>query len=156
MGTSTINVDKQKLVISFERVIDAPVDRVWAAHADPEQIPKWWGPRRYSTTVDKMDFREGGEWRYLNEDDNGGKFAFRGVYKEIVEHDHITWTFEFEQFAGHIVTETISFEDLGGKTRLKVESYYPSIEDLEGAMQSGMLDGANETWDRLEELVEVQ
>ena len=45
-----------------ERVFDAPRERVFAAFTDPELIPRWWGPRRMTTTVDEMDVRVGGKW----------------------------------------------------------------------------------------------
>ncbi len=40
-------------------------------------------------------------------------------------------------------------EDLGGRTRLTARSRFPSVEDLQGALATGMIDGALETYDRL-------
>lgn len=42
------------------RVLDAPVDRVWEAWRDPEQVKQWWGPRGFTCPVAQLDFREGG------------------------------------------------------------------------------------------------
>jgi uncharacterized protein YndB with AHSA1/START domain len=149
--STNIAPGRQELFIS--RVINAPRARVFRAHVDPEQIPKWWGPARYATIVDKMDARPGGEWRYLNRDADGNEFAFHGVYVEIVEPERITWTFEFEGAPGHISLETITFEETDGKTLLKVHSVYQSVEDRDAVLGAGMLDGLAETWDRLEALV---
>lgn len=49
---------KRGLVVT--RVFDAPVDRVWKAWTDPEQVMRWWGPDHFTSPSAKMDFREGG------------------------------------------------------------------------------------------------
>jgi uncharacterized protein YndB with AHSA1/START domain len=71
------------------------------------------------------------------------------------EPDFITWTFNFEPIGpGHEITETFTFTDLGdGKTKLRTVSHYKSLEDLEGMLESGMEEGAEQTWNRLERLV---
>ncbi len=75
------------------------------------------------------------------------------MYREIVPPERLVSTFEFEGAPGHIVLDTVTFEDLGRKTRLTVASQFDSLEALEGMVGSGMEDGARETWDRLEELL---
>lgn len=157
MGRNNLTVEPERLTFTMSRVFDAPRQRVWQAHTDPEQILKWWGPRKYETIVDTMDVRVGGKWWYLTKDAEGNEFAFHGEYKEIVEPKRITWTFEFEPMAGHIFTETITFEEVeDGKTKVTTQSVFDSLEDLDGMLQSGMEDGATETWDRLEGLVRTK
>ena len=41
-------------------------------------------------------------------------------------------------------------EDLGGRTRITVTSVFDSVEDRDGMLQSGMEQGAGESYDRLE------
>lgn len=159
MSKNNLQIDREKNITTMERVFDAPREILWKAHTDPALISQWWGPRDYETIVEKMDVREGGEWRYIHkgEDENGqpAEYTFYGVYKEIKEAESITWTFNFEPIdPGHEVTETVYFEKLeGGRTKLRTVSHYNIIEDLEGMVQSGMEEGATESWDRLEELV---
>ena len=50
-----------------------------------------------------------------------------------------------------IVIQTL--EDLGGRTKLTARSRFPTAEALEGALTSGMVGGAIESWDRLAEEV---
>lgn len=50
---------KQDLV--FTRVFDAPLERVWKAWTDPEEVMRWWGPNHFSCPLAKLDFREGGK-----------------------------------------------------------------------------------------------
>lgn len=161
MSKNNLHIDKEKKITTMERVFDAPRELLWKAHTDPKLIPQWWGPRDTEAVVEKMEVREGGEWRYIHKgkDEKGqpAEYAFYGVYKEIKEPESITWTFNFEPIGpGHEITETIYFDDLGdGKTKLRAVSHYLSIEDLDGMVQSGMEDGATQTWDRLEELAKT-
>ena len=43
--------------IRIMRVYDAPVEAVWDAWTDPEQVAKWWGPRGFTLTTHSKDFR---------------------------------------------------------------------------------------------------
>lgn len=56
---TSLTTPSEREIVS-ERTYDAPRDRVFAAFIDPELIPRWWGPRRMTTTVDRMDVRVGG------------------------------------------------------------------------------------------------
>jgi uncharacterized protein YndB with AHSA1/START domain len=155
MKNDDFAVDREKLEVRLSRVFDAPRERLFAAFTDPGQISKWWGPRGMTTVVDKFDFREGGIWRFVHRDSDGKEYAFNGVYKEIVEPERITDTFEFEPAAGHVMTETVVFERLpDGKTRVVGTARYANIEDLEGMVGSGMESGWSESYERLAELVE--
>jgi uncharacterized protein YndB with AHSA1/START domain len=53
-----------------------------------------------------------------------------------------------------ILTDTVTLEELGGKTRVEVTSRFDSVEDRDGMLNSGMEAGATESWDRLAELLE--
>ncbi len=49
---------KRDLIIT--RVFDVPVERVWNAWSNSDQVMRWWGPTGFTCPVAKMDFREGG------------------------------------------------------------------------------------------------
>lgn len=137
------------------RVFDAPRDLVFAAYTDPKHIPRWWGQRSSTTIVDKMDVRPGGGWRYIQRDPDGNEYAFNGEYREIVPPERLVSTFEFEGMPGHVVVDSATFAEIDGKTTVTVTSLFQSAEDLDGMLDSGMESGANESWDRLAELLET-
>ena len=139
--------------IEMARVFDAPRDLIWKVITDPAQVPNWWGPRRFTTVVDTMDVRPGGVWRYLHRGEDGTEYGFNGEYREIVPPEKIVQTFEFEGMPVHIAVETMTLEERDGKTIFRVRSLYPSVEDRDAVIQSGMESGAAETYDRLEELL---
>jgi len=154
--TTTILAEPGKQEILITREFEAPRELVFKACTDPELIPQWWGPRNLSTEVDKMDVRPGGQWRFLNRDAQGNAYGFHGVYHEILAPERIIDTFEFEGLpeTGHVTLETMKLEALpGGRTRLTVQSVFQSVADRDGMLQSGMEEGLNETYDRLEELL---
>ena len=154
MSKNNLVVEREKLSFTMSRVFDAPRELVWKVYTDPELVSKWWGLRNSTTIVDKMDVKVGGVWRYIQKDAEGNEYAFNGVYKEVVAPERLTYTFEFEPLAGHIATDTLTFEEQpDGKTKITARTTFDTLEDLEGMLQSGMEDGANETWDRLEELL---
>lgn len=141
---------KQEFVIT--RLLDAPPERVFKAMTDPKLVAQWWGPRKYATIVDKLDFRVGGTWRYINRDGEGHDFVFHGVYHAIEAARRVVQTFEFEGVPGHVSLETMTLQDRAGKTLITAHAVFQSVADRDGMMQEGMEEGANETYDRLEEL----
>ena len=125
---------------------------MWRTYTDPKLIPEWWGPRFLKTTVDRMDFRNGGSWRFIHEDVTKKVFGFSGEYREIVEGKRIILTFVFEAFRDSVMVQTTTFEDLPrGQTRVTQVSRFPSLEALEGMVGTGMEQGSIESWDRLAE-----
>jgi len=117
-------------------------------------IPKWWGPRNLTTIVDKMDLKEGGLWRFINKDEKGEEYGFHGEYKEIVPPEKVVQTFEFEGMPGHIVTETMTLEEIDAEhTKMTIHSVFASPEDRTGMVNSGMEKGSTESYDRLAELL---
>jgi uncharacterized protein YndB with AHSA1/START domain len=147
-------VSKATRQVTMSRLFDAPRKRVFEAYTDPKLIPKWWGPRSQTTTVETMDVRVGGRWRYVSRESDGKEFAFRGTFLEIVPPERLVSTFEYEGMPGHVSQDTATFEDLGRQTKVTVTTRFDSLEDLEGMLASGMEFGAKESWDRLAELLE--
>src|SRR5260221_5297714 len=152
--TSPAKPGKQEIVITRE--FDAPRELVFKAVTDPQLIPQWRGPRYFSTEVDQMDVRPGGQWRFINRDAEGTAYAFHGVYHEVLAPERVIDTFEFEGLpeTGHVTLETMKLEALpGGRTRLIAQSVFQSVADRDGMLQGGMEAGVNETYDRLAELL---
>lgn len=137
-----------------ERVFDAPRDLVFAVSTDPKLIPEWWGRRADHTTVDRMDVRPGGGFRFVVTSPDGSETAFRGTYREVTPPERIVQTFEWEGMPGHVCVETATFEDLGDRTKVVTTSLFHTAEERDGMLGSGMEGGMNETYARLDELLE--
>jgi uncharacterized protein YndB with AHSA1/START domain len=150
-----VSAEPGKHEIVLVRDFDAPRELVFRAMTDPILVSRWWGPHNVTTVVDQMEVKKGGVWRYVQRDADGNEFAFSGVYHEVTPPGRLVYTFEFEGMPGHVLLETITFEDHNGKTRIIDSSVFQSIADRDGMIQSGMESGAAESWDRLEELLKT-
>ena len=143
---------RQDVVIT--RVFDAPRELVYRVFTDPEQVPDWWGPAGDRMVVDEMDVRPGGRWRYVETDGDGNEYGFHGIYHQVTPPERLVYTFEFEGMPGHVMMETITFEDLGdGRTKLIDVGVFQTVEDRDGMVASGMESGARESMDRLAALL---
>jgi uncharacterized protein YndB with AHSA1/START domain len=143
----------------YERVFDAPRERVWQANTDPEMIALWWGPRGHRTRVEEMDVRPRGKWRFVSVDGEGNEFAFYGEYLEVVPPERIKWTFMFdvEGVGPQGGPETLTLEEADdGKTLMRAVGHMGTSEAIDAALATGMSEGAIETWDRLDELLAQQ
>ena len=139
--------------IVITRSFDAPRELVFKAFTDPDAVRQWWGQRESETVVDALEARAGGRWRYVQRDKAGNEYGFHGVYHEVASPERIVYTFEFEGMPGHVLLETITFEEQDGKTRMTDSSVFQSVTDRDGMLQSGMEGGAAESLDRLDEFL---
>ncbi len=141
---------KQEIVVT--RLFDAPRERVFKAMTDPQLLPHWWGPERYTTAVEKMDVKPGGSWRFVQTAADG-IYAFHGVYHQVSSPERLVYTFEYEGTPGHVALETVTYEDVGGKTLIHDQIVFQSVEDRDGMVQSGMEEGADAGMNRLDALL---
>jgi uncharacterized protein YndB with AHSA1/START domain len=142
---------KQNVVI--KRVFSGSRDRVFKLVSNPKLIPRWWGPRELRTKVDRMDFHRGGSWRYVQRDAQGKEYAFHGVYHDVVSPERYVNTSEFEGMPGHVTLETTTFKEIDGRTEMTTIVVFPSVEDRDRMVATGMERGVRESVDRFEELV---
>ncbi|MBA2300923.1 MAG: SRPBCC domain-containing protein, partial [Chloroflexi bacterium] len=114
-----------------------------------------WGPHGTTTTVAEMDVRPGGAWKYISRAPDREDVTFYGEYLEVTPPERIRWTFMFDvEGVGPLGgPETMTFEDVGGKTKITSIGHMGSPEAIEAALSTGMAGGAIETWDRLEALL---
>ncbi len=152
-----ITAEPGRSTIIATGVFDAPRQIVWEACTDPELVSQWWGPKSFTTTVEKMDARPGGLWRIVQRDAEGNEYAFRGVFHEVTQPEQLIYTFEYEAMPGHVLLETDTFEDLEDRTRMTTHLAFQTVEDRDAMLQqSGMREEMEETMDLLAELLASQ
>jgi uncharacterized protein YndB with AHSA1/START domain len=139
----------------MERTFDAPRDLVWRAFTDPELVPRWWGKHGTTTTVVEMDVRPGGHWRYINSAPDRDPVEFFGEYLSVDKPSEYRWTFMFDvEGAGpQGGPETHRFVEADGRTTLTSIGHMGAPEVIDAALATGMVEGALETYDRLEALL---
>ena len=148
-----ISVDPHVPLVRITREFDAPPEKVFRAHTDPDLVVQWLGPRRVDMRIDHFDCRTGGSYRYVHLSD-GAEYRFRGCFHEVRPAELIVQTFTFEGAPDGVALEKLVFEDLGDdRTRLVVTSLVDSFEGRDAFLSSGMEDGIRQSYERLEELL---
>ncbi|HET9852137.1 MAG TPA: SRPBCC family protein [Candidatus Limnocylindrales bacterium] len=149
---TTITAPEGLPYVDMEREFDAPAELVHRAYREPELVKQWLGPRQYEMVIEKWDAREGGEYRYVHRDGSNA-YAFRGVFHSMAA-DNMVQTFEFAGAPGHVSLDTQVIEDLpGGRSRVKSHSIFMSVADRDAMVESGMSEGVEDGYNRLDELL---
>lgn len=93
--------------------------------------------------------------RYVQHTEDGNEYGFHGVYHSVETPSRIVHTFEFEGMPGHVLLETLTFEERDGKTQLTGSTVFQTVEDRDGMIAAGMEGGAVESWDRFDALLKT-
>jgi uncharacterized protein YndB with AHSA1/START domain len=158
---------EREFVIS--RVLDAPRELVWKAWIDPERMAQWWGPAGFTSPVCEMDVRPGGAHRIVMRGADGVEYPVKGIYREVVAPERLVMTLDCSEHpaqwhnlvkpyrrrdevnpAGEMLS-TVTFEDLGGRTRLTIRTLFESGAIRDALLKMGMSDGWSQSLVRLEE-----
>ena len=148
-----ITVDPDVPLVRITREFDAPVEKVFRAHTDPDLLVQWLGPRNLEMVIDHFDCSTGGSYRYVHRQGDE-EYGFRGTFHEVRPNELIVQTFTFEGMPDGVALEKMVFEDLGnGRTRLVGTSLVDSFEDRDAFVASGMEAGVVEGYEKLDELL---
>ena len=155
MNDTEIILDPKVPLVRIIREFDAPREKVFRAHIDPDLLCQWLGPRDLTMTVDHYDCRTGGSWRYLHSRDDE-EYGFHGSFHEVREPDVIVQTFTYEGFPDSVALERLTLEELdGGRCRLVATSLVDSFETRDAFVASGMEQGVREGYDKLDALLDA-
>jgi len=146
------NADTSDREIIISRLIDAPRELVWEAMTKPEHVVHWWGPNGFTNTLQKMDFRVGGEWHHVMHGPDGRNYPSRSVYTAIDKPHRIEFctggTYKGDPNA---IFEAIwTFEVVDGQTKVTIHLLFPDAEARKMALEKiGAIEGGNQTLARL-------
>ena len=102
-------------------VIDAAIERVFAALTVPEEVMRWWGSDdTYRTTEWQADLRVGGRWRAAGRGKDGQAFTVEGEYLELDPPRKLVQSWQPVWDSGHVTTVTYRLDAEGGATRVTV------------------------------------
>ena len=148
-----ITADPDVPLVRITREFDAPPEKVFRAHTDPELVVRWLGPRRLEMRIDHYECRTGGSYRYVHTSD-GNEYGFHGCFHEVRPAELIVQTFTFEGEPDGVALERLVFTGLGdGRTRLTATSLVDSFEGRDAFVASGMEDGVRQGYERLDEML---
>lgn len=151
MGELTITAEPGVPQVLASWTFDAPRELVFRAFVEPDLLARWLGPRGYTMTIERFEARDGGRWRYVHGNEEE-RWAFHGVFHGEPSVDGIVQTFEYEGWPGKVQMDTVTFEEDDGRTTVRTNSVFQSVEARDAMVDSGMADGMREGFERLEEL----
>lgn len=138
--------DTKNREMHIVRTFKAPIELMWEVWTDPEHIVNWWGPNGFTNTMDTMDVREGGEWKFTMHGPDGTDYANRSVYKEVIPLKKIV----FEHFNPHFIT-TVLFKAMGDETRVDWTMLFDTAELRDIIIKTHKADdGLKQNLDKLE------
>jgi uncharacterized protein YndB with AHSA1/START domain len=138
--------DTSKRELKATRTFKAPRDLVFRMWTEPEHIAQWWGPNGFTTTIEKMDVRPGGEWLFVLHGPDGRDYPNRDVYGEIAAPErlvilHVNWP-HHRMYA--------TFTEAEGETTVSVRMLFESAADLNKVVtEFGAAKGLTENLERL-------
>jgi uncharacterized protein YndB with AHSA1/START domain len=152
---NSLDLEQDSSVMVGTRVFDAPRDLVFAAWSDPTHLAQWWGPNGFTTTTSAFDMRPGGVWRFVMHGPDGRDYQNRITFDEIVKPERIVYHHGgAEDVEPAEFTVTVTFEDLGGKTKLTMRMQFPSAAERDRVIREyGADKGLVQTLARLDDYV---
>jgi uncharacterized protein YndB with AHSA1/START domain len=153
--TANPNESASAREIVISRAFKAPRELVWEAMTKPEHVVNWWGPRGFSSTIETMDFRVGGEWKHVMRGPDGVNYPNHSVFQEIVKPARIVFRHGGKREGGPGISfvSTWSFEALAAdKTRVTIRMVFPSAAERDLVVKEfGAIEGGKQTLERLGE-----
>jgi uncharacterized protein YndB with AHSA1/START domain len=151
MTVTAVRKDPQALTMTLEAEFEASAERVWQLWADPRLLERWWGPPTYPATFTKHDLAPGSHVEYHMTGPEGDQS--RG-YWEVLEADpphRLAFRDGFANADGTpnpempVSMARVQIEEVGaGRTRMSIESAFPSTEAMEQILAMGMEEGITE------------
>src|SRR5205085_11589355 len=92
----------------ISRTFNAPRDLVWKAWTEREQLMQWFGPKGFTMSVAKLDFRPGSSFQYCLHSADGKEMWGKFVYREIVPPQRIVLVNSFSDENGGLARHPLS------------------------------------------------
>jgi uncharacterized protein YndB with AHSA1/START domain len=146
-----LSPEGQNRTVISTRVLNAPAGDVFDAYANPQKIVRWWGPSGFTLMTESIELKEGGHWRFVFKGPDGTEYKNHLVFVKI----EAPYRFVVDHLSGPKYRGTVTFEDLGGKTRVTM---YWTLENTEvyAKLKEAIIAGNEGNLDRLSEVVAGQ
>jgi len=136
--------------ITATRVFDAPRELVWRMWTDPQHVVHWWGPNGFTNTIEQMDVRPGGEWRFVMHGPDGRDYKNKSIYKEVIKPSRLSYS----HVSGPLFEAVVDFAEQGDKTVVSMRMIFESAALRDKvAEEFGAVEGLNQTLGRLETML---
>jgi uncharacterized protein YndB with AHSA1/START domain len=141
--------------IQLTRLFNAPRDLVWEANTKPDLVRRWLlGPEGWTMPICEIDLRVGGRYRYVWAHADGREMGMAGAYAEVSPTTRLVSRELFDDdWTGGEAENALALSDIGARTLMTLTVTYASSQAREGALKSGMLDGMETGYARLDDVL---
>ncbi len=160
MPVTDVITDTDNLTMTVIADLAAPVERVWNAYTDPEQLQRFWGPPGWPATFTKWDHTVGGKANYTMNGPRGEKASGTWEFLEIDGPRTFTVLDAFADEDGTPNSDlpsmrmTFTFAPSDAGTRMVNTSYFTSIEALEEVVAMGAVEGTRQAMSQLDAVLQ--
>jgi uncharacterized protein YndB with AHSA1/START domain len=138
----------RELVLS--RVFDAPRDLVFKLWTDSRHVAQWYGPPGFTVTVQEMDVRPGGVWRFVMHAPNGVDYPNLVEFLDVVEPERLVFMHSSGEPGDHGFRTVLSLLDQAGKTRLTLRQLFATAAERDyAAREINAVEMGNQTLGKL-------
>ena len=148
MTVTAVRKDPDSRTLTLEAEFDASPERVWELWADPRQLERWWGPPTYPATVTSHDLRPGGHVAYHMTGPEGDQPHGYWEVDDVEPPSRLVFRDGFANEDGTpntdlpVTTARVSIQEIGdGRTRMSIESEFPSVEAMGQILAMGTEEG---------------
>lgn len=139
--------------VRITRVVAAPCRLVFEAYTTPRHLQQWLlGPEGWTMPICELDARPGGAWRYVWRKSDGSEMTLSGTVKEYAPPERMVTTERWGPEWPETIN-TVVFSEALGQTTITLTVLYPSKEARDAALQTGMKDGMDQGFARLDQLL---
>lgn len=159
MPVTDVRQDLENLTLTITAEFAAPVERIWQIYADPRQLEKVWGPPSYPATVVEHDLSPGGRVTYYMTGPEGDKHTGYWNVTAVEEPTRLSFVDGFAdlEFTPDpdlpVTTNVYAFTEHDGGTRATYVSTYASVEALQQVLDMGVVEGATQAINQIDDLV---
>lgn len=115
---------------TVSRVVDAPVEKVWAVWTEAGHYEIWFHAVPQSV---ELDVRPGGAWKATLNVPDGSQHPMTGTYREVVENRRLVTAMDVP--GGEPALMDLELTDLGGRTEITVHQVCATQEEHDMAKQ---------------------
>ena len=157
MTVTAVRKDAQRLTLIVEAEFDASVERIWQLWADPRKLERWWGPPSYPATFTRHDLAPGGRVEYHMTGPAGEQP--RGYWRilEVEPPRRILLRDACGNADGTPNPENtirVEIEEVAsGRTRMSIETVFPSTAAMEQALANGTDEGLSQAVSQIEAIL---
>ncbi len=148
------NTADREIIIA--RTFDAPRELVWEAWTNPKHIVQWWGPKGFTTTIEKMDVRPGGIWKQVMHGPGGTDYPNQSVFTEVMKPERIVFSHTGARKGAKGVNKVMiwTFEEVGKKTKVTIRQVYQNAAERDYIVKEyDAIKGGKQTLGRLAEFL---